>query len=262
MQKLLLIAGQLQMAISSQLIKNGGNNQKLISDTVIQPGGRSFNEAVYAKQKGYHVVLIGNVGSDNFGKSIKEELNKKGISSQYIESIQDSITGLVININNKDSLLYRFIDPGNTEDNNNFKTVIRRHTSICSLVILNQWLHENTCNTILRFAFNSNIPSLFICSSFHSAWEKKTVDFLFIDCVHQDEMELIRQSFNVRFGIFILFKKELRFLYSYGDGYFTIELSKKYDSDYILVEFIDPIIEFYSEKNNDNFYNGLRSIFA
>ncbi|MEC1178852.1 ribokinase [Metasolibacillus meyeri] len=50
-------------------------------------GGKGANQAVTAGQLGADVHFIGNVGEDNFGEQIKENMQSKGVNVQAIQQI-------------------------------------------------------------------------------------------------------------------------------------------------------------------------------
>lgn len=59
-------------------------------------GGKGANQAVAVARLGGDVLLVGKVGSDAFGKRIKADLADCGVNTQWINTAQESSTGLAI----------------------------------------------------------------------------------------------------------------------------------------------------------------------
>ena len=51
-------------------------------------GGNPVNVAVYIKRLGGESIYAGVVGSDGYGKWVKEELNKKGVDVSMVKTIE------------------------------------------------------------------------------------------------------------------------------------------------------------------------------
>ena len=51
-------------------------------------GGNPVNVAVYIKRLGGEAIYAGVVGSDGYGKWVKEELNKKGVDVSMVKTIE------------------------------------------------------------------------------------------------------------------------------------------------------------------------------
>ncbi len=58
------------------------------------PGGKGANQAVGAARLGANVTMIGCVGNDDFGKSLRANLQKEGVDTTHILTIPDSPTGI------------------------------------------------------------------------------------------------------------------------------------------------------------------------
>lgn len=57
------------------------------------PGGKGANQAVAAVRLGSQVQLVGSVGKDEYGKSLKEHLTKEGVETSRVKEVVES-TGL------------------------------------------------------------------------------------------------------------------------------------------------------------------------
>lgn len=51
----------------------------LSSDYILTPGGKGANQALAAARYGARVALIGRVGTDNYGKTVRESLKSNGV---------------------------------------------------------------------------------------------------------------------------------------------------------------------------------------
>ncbi len=60
------------------------------------PGGKGANQAVAAARLGGEVTMIGNVGGDLFGVSLKENLNINHVDSQHVKTLDNVPTGVAI----------------------------------------------------------------------------------------------------------------------------------------------------------------------
>ncbi|TQR16424.1 ribokinase [Psychrobacillus soli] len=57
-------------------------------------GGKGANQAVTASQLGANVEFIGNVGADDFGEQVKQNLQEKGVKTEAVQKI--GLTGQAI----------------------------------------------------------------------------------------------------------------------------------------------------------------------
>ncbi|MDQ0231469.1 ribokinase [Metabacillus malikii] len=75
------------------------------------PGGKGANQAVAAARLGADITLIGCVGNDEFGKTLKEHLLNEHINTTYINSVEDTSTGIAsITVANGDNSI--IVAPG------------------------------------------------------------------------------------------------------------------------------------------------------
>ncbi|MCM3595709.1 ribokinase [Metabacillus idriensis] len=75
------------------------------------PGGKGANQAVAASRLGANVTLIGCVGSDDFGKELKDRLLNENIQVDHLNVIEGSSTGIAsITVSNQDNSI--IIVPG------------------------------------------------------------------------------------------------------------------------------------------------------
>lgn len=60
------------------------------SDFQIHPGGKGANQAVAVARLGYPVRMIGNVGSDEFGKELRAQLVRSGVDASRVQTSKGS----------------------------------------------------------------------------------------------------------------------------------------------------------------------------
>lgn len=58
------------------------------------PGGKGANQAVAAAKLGAPVKMLGRVGADDFGKTIRSNLNAVGVDTQYLVTDNETATGI------------------------------------------------------------------------------------------------------------------------------------------------------------------------
>lgn len=57
------------------------------------PGGKGANQAVAAARLGAQVYLVGRIGDDAFGKTLREGLEKNGVNTQYLKTTSKTASG-------------------------------------------------------------------------------------------------------------------------------------------------------------------------
>ena len=60
------------------------------------PGGKGANQAVAAARLGAHVTMIGRVGDDAFGATLKAALERDGIDTRYVHTTAGISSGLAV----------------------------------------------------------------------------------------------------------------------------------------------------------------------
>jgi ribokinase len=65
----------------------------LTSDYTLYPGGRGANQALAAARAGAKVVIVGRVGTDNYGRLVTDSLKKDGVIVSGVAKSDDHPTG-------------------------------------------------------------------------------------------------------------------------------------------------------------------------
>ncbi|MCA9123564.1 MAG: ribokinase [Planctomycetaceae bacterium] len=60
------------------------------------PGGKGANQAVAAARLGAEVVLIGRVGDDAFGQSLRENLQRESVDTSFVLTTDRSCSGIAV----------------------------------------------------------------------------------------------------------------------------------------------------------------------
>ncbi|GGF18899.1 ribokinase [Halobacillus andaensis] len=100
----------MDLTVSTSVIPNQGETV-LGESFATYPGGKGANQAVAAARLGSHVKMVGAVGHDVFGISLKEHLQKEGIDTSSTELIPEQSTGTAtIILSNNDNRI--IVAPG------------------------------------------------------------------------------------------------------------------------------------------------------
>ncbi|MHA6246942.1 carbohydrate kinase family protein [Pontibacter sp. CAU 1760] len=76
------------------------------------PGGAPMNVAIHLAYNGYAPNVASRVGNDDLGKELLDFLAEKGLSTQWIQTGQTHLTGVVkANISNKNEVTYKIVEP-------------------------------------------------------------------------------------------------------------------------------------------------------
>src|SRR4051794_41356152 len=92
----IVVAGSANMdlvGLAARLPKPG--ETVLGDDFVMTPGGKGANQAIAAARAGGACVLLGAIGSDAFGVTIKARLNASGVDTEHVRTSYGSSRGAV-----------------------------------------------------------------------------------------------------------------------------------------------------------------------
>jgi ribokinase len=62
----------------------------------IEPGGKGANQAVACARLGVPTKIVGRVGADEFGITLRKTLQQEGIDGQYVEVVEAAPTGVAV----------------------------------------------------------------------------------------------------------------------------------------------------------------------
>jgi sugar/nucleoside kinase (ribokinase family) len=232
MERLLAIVGQLIVEIKADELSSQGGRH-LIANTRIVPGGRSYRQALYAKEQGYSTILLGRIGDDHYGKIILDSLNALGISTQFIEVSKNEYTGISFEVNSRDAAQSVFLDPGASTGRGDFQYAIQNYLTLCDVIIINQWLDQGLSAMVLDLATRTSIPTIYVCST-PPKDKPLAVDYLFMESgSNVDLMEA--GSLQARKGLFYWSDGELSAFMPNGDQVYKLKLNRDWDGDYLAI---------------------------
>ncbi len=243
MERLVAVAGQLIVEVKcEELSEQGGRH--LIGSTRIVPGGRSYRQALYAKQQGYSTILLGRIGDDHYGKIILDSLNALGIGTQFVEVSKSEYTGISFEIHRKlDGAQSVYFDPGASIGRGEFHYLLQDYLILCDVILLNQWLHPAVSARVLDMAAKSSIPTLYVCSA-PPRDKPLEVDYLLLEGAEAAEGAEggVRAAeppeagaVRVRKGCFRWSGGELSAFSPEGRRVYKLELDREWDADYLAI---------------------------
>jgi sugar/nucleoside kinase (ribokinase family) len=239
MERLVAIAGQLIVEIKSEQVSEQGDRH-LIANTRIIPGGRSYRQALYAKQQGYSTILLGRIGDDHYGKLILDSLNSLGISTQFIEVSKEEYTGISFEVRSAGQEAQRvFFDPGASTGRGDFQYAIQNYLTLCDVIVLNQWLHPGLSAKVLELAKRSSIPTVYVCST-PPQEGALTVDYLLLESSAVGSA-VDAGCLQARKGLFLWSKGKLSAFQPNGDCVYKLELNRDWDGDYLAIRLMQSL---------------------
>lgn len=76
------------------------------------PGGAPMNVAIHLTYNGFSPLIISRVGNDDLGKELLSFLREKNISTQWVQTGETHLTGVVkANISDKNEVTYKIVEP-------------------------------------------------------------------------------------------------------------------------------------------------------
>jgi hypothetical protein len=238
MEKLMFIAGQLNVELQSQEIAKQNGYKKIISDPEITLGGRAYRQAIFSKDLGMNIILLACIGDDYYGKMIRESLEKAGISTRYIREVHNKNTGMSIKIGSPNSQIERYFNPGANLSDGEFKLPVDYYLHLCDAVIVNRWCNFSLRRRILHAAQINSIPNIYVHSDFLDGEEKSLpMDYLFLDFSEADSNRIVTlnvQDSLIKKGIFIYKKSAITILSPTGEEFVTINIPPEMNADFIV----------------------------
>ena len=91
------VVGSLNMDLVVQVPRFPGSGETLARhDFHTIPGGKGANQAVAASRQGADVTMIGRVGADGFGETLRSNLMQDGINIRHVITDPDAPTGVAL----------------------------------------------------------------------------------------------------------------------------------------------------------------------
>lgn len=233
MERLVAIVGQLIVEIAADEVGEQGGRH-MLANTRIIPGGRSYRQALYAKQHGYSSILLGRIGDDHYGKLILDSLNGLGISTQFIDVSKSEYTGISFEVKRLlDGAECIYFDPGASTGAGNFQYPIQNYLTLCDAIFINQWVHRALSAKVLELAAQNSIPTVYVCSTPPQGMPF-AVDYLLIEsgC---DAEGIEAGSLQVKKGLFLWQRGELSAFMPDGDRVYKLKLNKDWNGDFLAI---------------------------
>ena len=90
----IVVVGSISMdLVVTSAVRPGAGETVLGDSFVTVPGGKGANQAVAAARLGAEVSMVGCVGEDHYGKQLRQNLQQKGVSIDYVNLVTNAGTG-------------------------------------------------------------------------------------------------------------------------------------------------------------------------
>lgn len=92
-----LVVGSLNMDLDVFVPRLPQTGETILGETFATiPGGKGANQAVAARRMGAAVTMIGRVGDDGYGQTLRQVAAQDGIETEYIETDAEESTGVAL----------------------------------------------------------------------------------------------------------------------------------------------------------------------
>ena len=92
-----LVVGSLNMDLDVFVPRLPQTGETILGETFATiPGGKGANQAVAARRMGAAVTMIGRVGDDGYGQTLRQVAAQDGIETEYIETDPEEPTGVAL----------------------------------------------------------------------------------------------------------------------------------------------------------------------
>ncbi len=207
MAKLACIIGELIVRIACRETARE-NNRSIVTGLHVAPDGSCYRQAKYAREAGYGVFLVARLGDDHYGRLVIDSLATLGISTQFIEVSSADYTGINFEVRGEgedEDGQRTFYDPGASIGPVNFRVPIENSLPLCNGLLVNQWVHPQSCQRILRLAAAAGVPSLYKITTERNDRIAKEADWVLHDSAIVGCAPSARTaSFAPRLGEFVL----------------------------------------------------------
>src|SRR5215510_205206 len=92
-----VVCGSLNMDVIIQSARRPAAGETVLGATVsFLPGGKGLNQAVAAARLGAVTAMLGAVGGDAFGDTLRSVLANNDVNSSGVRTIRDAATGVAL----------------------------------------------------------------------------------------------------------------------------------------------------------------------
>lgn len=190
------VVGSINMDMVTTTAKIPEQGETVLGESfTTYPGGKGANQAIAAARLGAEVTMVGAVGDDAFGKSLKERFRKDGVHDEAINTISHEATGVAtIILSDGDNRI--IVAPGA----NKYVTpeIIKEKQDIIlsSDIILMQFeIPMETIECTVELAYKHNIPVVINPAPFNAIPEKVVEKATFIT-PNELELSAMKQSID------------------------------------------------------------------
>ncbi len=234
-KKLILVAGPLWTQVLAQDGEERKGETQIISNTRIVPGGKALQQSFCCVENGYGVVLLARVGDDLPGKEIRETLNAKGISTQFIERGQGERSGFYLEIMNTNGEKKTYFDPGANMERGKFTHPLKNYLPLCDTAIVNEWIHPETTKEIFSAAAIHGVNSVYVTTIFPDKTTNISADYLFVENIfNYNQKKGYYNSNSIKKGIFNFHSGNLSAYTPDGENIGVIQLNPEITGDWLL----------------------------
>lgn len=93
----IVVVGSINMDLVARMVQLPRPGETVSGDSFQTiPGGKGANQAVAARRLGANVFMVGRLGDDSFGKTLRENLIADGIETSHVFSTPDCSSGVAL----------------------------------------------------------------------------------------------------------------------------------------------------------------------
>lgn len=181
----ILVIGNLNMdLIFEQQNVHQDARKKIGESFCLAPGGNANNQTVAASRCGASVGLAGMTGDDSFGQQLRESLEKEGISTELLRTVEGVSTGvsLIITSSNRENQYWDVLG-ANAHMDVDCIEALRSYIEQAKLLLVGLGIPEKSMVRAIEIANESGTTVMFV------AYQSKTfssdllgkIDVMFLD---------------------------------------------------------------------------------
>lgn len=159
------------------------------------PGGKGANQAIAAARLGAEVVMVGAVGDDAFGKSLKERFRNEGANDEAIITVSHESTGVAtIILSDGDNRIIvapganKYVTPEMVKDK---QEIILS----CDIILMQFEIPMETIEYTVELAYKHGIPVVINPAPYNKVLEKVVEKATFIT-PNESEHSAMKQSID------------------------------------------------------------------